>query len=120
MAVEQLFAGVDGGATKTQAVIVNQAGEEVSRAVSGSGNYQAVGLERAVGHTIAAVRGAAIAAGSDTPIAAAWIGLAGIDRPADRTILQPFLAPLAEKVRLTNDAELGLAALRGGFGITVI
>ena len=118
----ELYAGVDGGGTKTQAVVVDRDGVELGRAISGGANYQAIGVDKAVEHITAALRAAAQQAGADpyAPISAAWVGLAGIDRPADRDMLLPRLTPLAGTLRLTNDAELGLAALRGGFGITLI
>lgn len=117
---EPLYAGVDGGATKTLAVVVDAEGREWGRAVSGSGNYQAVGLRRAVEHITAALGEAAKLAGGAPPLAAAWIGLAGVDRPADAALLAPELEPLAGAVRISNDAELALTALDGALGVAVI
>lgn len=114
------FLGVDGGATKTLAVIVDARGRECGRGVAGSGNQAAVGLERAVASIRGAVAAAAQHAGSDAPFRAAWIGLAGVDRPGDRDRLLPHLGTLAAAVRLTNDAELALTGLDRAVGVAVI
>ena len=114
------FLGVDGGATKTLAVIVDERGRERGRGVAGSGNQAAVGLKRAVASIRGAVAAAVQQAGSDAPFRAAWIGLAGVDRPGDRDRLLPHLGTLAAIVRLTNDAELALTGLAGAVGVAVI
>jgi len=114
------FLGVDGGATKTLAVIVDATGREIGRGIAGSGNQAAVGPERAVASIREAVAMAAQRAGSDGAFSAAWIGLAGVDRPGDRDRLLPHLDALAGVVRLTNDAELALTGLDGAVGVAVI
>jgi N-acetylglucosamine kinase-like BadF-type ATPase len=114
------FLGVDGGATKTLAVIVDADGRECGRGMAGSGNQAAVGLERAIESIRGAVAEAARHAGAGTPFHAAWIGLAGVDRPGDRDRLLPHLHTLAGIVRLTNDAELALTGLNQTVGVAVI
>src|SRR5215469_11955832 len=89
------YLGVDGGGTKTLAIVVDEQGIERGRVVAGSANYSAIGLERAVGHVTAAVEEAARAAGTCLPLAAAWLGLAGVDRPADCNALMPSYRLLA-------------------------
>ncbi|MCA1668327.1 MAG: BadF/BadG/BcrA/BcrD type ATPase [Thermomicrobia bacterium] len=116
---ESFFLGVDGGATKTVAVVVDAAGREIGRGMAGSGNQAAVGLERAVASIRGAVAEAARHAGGGA-FRAAWIGLAGVDRPGDRDRLLPHLAMLADVMRLTNDAELALTGLAGAVGVAVI
>ncbi len=114
------FLGIDGGATKTLAVIVDAEGQECGRGSAGSGNQAAVGLERAVASIRGAVAEAARQAGVDAPFRAVWIGLAGVDRPNDRDRLLPHLNALAGVVHLTNDAELVLTGLHGAVGVAVI
>ena len=120
----QFYLGVDGGGTKTLAVVVDVTGDELGRGVSGSANHQAVGAERAVEHIRAAVAVALAATGvtvsSLGQCAAGWFGIAGLDGPADYDLLLPYLRPLAEHVRLTNDAELPLAALPAGIGVALV
>lgn len=115
-----VFLGVDGGATKTLAVIVDVMGRELGRGTAGSGNQAAVGPERAVASIRTAVAEAMRQVEGSEPFCAAWIGLAGVDRPGDRDRLLPHLRTLAETVRLTNDAELALTALTGAVGVAVI
>ena len=115
-----LFAGVDGGGSKTLAVVVDGEGQERGRGTAGSSNYAAVGLDQAIGEIRAAITEAIRVAGSDGPIVAAWIGLAGVDRPADQEALLPHLRQVAGHVQLTNDADLVLTALPNAVGIAAI
>jgi N-acetylglucosamine kinase-like BadF-type ATPase len=112
--------GVDGGGSKTLALIVNEHGEEVGRGLAGGANYNAIGLDEAIKHVYAAVEQAARAAHCTPPFRKAWLGLAGVDRHADHEVLLPHLRDLATTVRLTNDAELLLAALDRGVGVGLI
>jgi N-acetylglucosamine kinase-like BadF-type ATPase len=114
------FLGVDGGGTHVRAVIVDRHGTEVGRGRAGSANPAAVGLEVAVANVREAARSAAQIAGIDLPVAAAWCGLAGVDRPADHAALTPLLEGLADYLRLVNDAELALVSLPGGYGICLV
>ena len=117
---EAYYLGVDGGGSKTLAVIVDEHGEELGRGLAGSANYNAVGLEAAVRHIATAVEQATRTAGCQLPVRKAWFGLAGIDRPADHQTLLPHLRELAEVVQLTNDAELLLAGLENALGVVLI
>lgn len=114
------FLGVDGGGSKTLAVIVDAAGVERGRGMAGSANYKVVGVEAAVAQARLAVEAATVAAGRGAPLTAGWLGLAGVDSPRDHALLLPHLRRLAEVVRLTNDAELALGALPGCVGVTLI
>lgn len=120
MPAPPLFLGVDGGGTKTLAVVVDADGQERGRGMAGGANYNTLGLDTALANLRAAVHAALAAAQAAPPIAAAWIGLAGVDRAADRALLLPRLAPLARVVHLGNDAELALSALPAGVGVALI
>ncbi len=115
-----LYVGVDGGGTSTRAVIVDGGGQECGRGSAGSANPAAAGFDRAVANIRQAVAQAAQVAGQDLPLAGAWYGLAGVYRPGEKQRLLPQLADLADRTRLTNDAELGLAALPGTWGVCLI
>jgi N-acetylglucosamine kinase-like BadF-type ATPase len=115
-----LFAGIDGGASKTIAVVVDADGRERGRGTAPSSNQTAVGLERAAAAVRQAIAEATRAAGEPGPVAAARIGLAGVDRPGDFDAWLPLLRPLAGTVHLSNDAELVLAALPDGVGVAAI
>ena len=116
----RFFLGIDGGGTKTRAVIVDAHGAERSSALAGGANAHRVGIERAVAEVIAATEMAATQAGARLPLDAAWFGLAGMDSPADAQRLLPYLAPLARAIHLTNDAELLLSALPNQVGVALI
>jgi N-acetylglucosamine kinase-like BadF-type ATPase len=117
---ERLYLGIDGGGTKTRAVVVDDAGVERGAATTGCSNYKVVGAEAAIANLLAAARQAGNASGHDRVFAGAWIGAAGIDGAADLALLSPALGALANTVRLTNDAELLLAALPNQVGIALI
>ncbi|HEV7234945.1 MAG TPA: BadF/BadG/BcrA/BcrD ATPase family protein [Ktedonobacteraceae bacterium] len=114
------FLGVDGGGSKTLAIVVDAQGYERGCGRAGSANYNAVGLQKAVDHVRTAIEAATNAAGCHFPLRAAWLGLAGIDGPGDGALLLPHLLPLAKEMRLTNDAELVLSALDGAVGVALI
>lgn len=115
-----LYAGIDGGGTKTLAVLVDESGTERGRGLAGSGNYATIGQEETIANIGTAVKHALGAAGSGAQLGAAWIGLAGVDRPADRARLFPALQRLAPRIELGNDAELALAALPDAQGVALI
>jgi N-acetylglucosamine kinase-like BadF-type ATPase len=112
--------GVDGGGSKTLAVVVDERGNECGRAVAGSSNHTGVGIEQAVRSIYKAVEEAARQAGCVLPLSSGWFGLAGIDSPDDYELLLPYLQPLARDIRLTNDAELLLSGLPSTVGIALI
>lgn len=112
--------GVDGGGSKTLAIVVDAQGNERGHGIAGSANYASVGIDQAVQHIRSAVEEAVKMARCVLPLHAAWLGLAGIDRPDDCDFLLPHLQFLAQIVRLTNDAELVLSALDDVVGIALI
>lgn len=118
--LEPFCLGVDGGGSKTLAVIVDGAGMERGRGRAGSSNHHTAGRDAALTAIQSAVKSACLAAGRQTPLAAAWIGLAGVDRPTDTASLAGEFERLANAVRLTNDAELALGGLPGGVGVALI
>lgn len=117
---EPLFLGVDGGGSKTLAVVVDASGRERGRGHAGGANYRAVGLAAAAAQVHGAVAAALLDADAARPCAAGWLGLAGIDAAADADALRPHLAALAGALRLSNDAELVLGALPEGNGVALI
>jgi N-acetylglucosamine kinase-like BadF-type ATPase len=114
------FLGIDGGGSKTTAVIVDAHGNELARGQAGSSNHGVVGLQQAVAHIHAALAQAKQAANIETMLNTAWLGLAGIDSPAEHQLLFPHIQSLAQKVILTNDADLVLSALDDLVGIALI
>jgi N-acetylglucosamine kinase-like BadF-type ATPase len=119
-ATSELVAGVDGGGSKTLAVVVDCEGNERGRGTAGSSNFTAIGVEQASDAITQAVTEAVNLAGGQLPLRSLWAGLSGIDRPGAREQLQSLIQPVARDIRLTNDAELIFSALAGGIGVVLI
>lgn len=114
------YLGVDGGGSKTRAVVVDAMGAERGRGEAGSSNHQAVGLDAAIAELRRATETAAETAGCRLPAEAAWLGLAGLDSASDFAALLPRTRSFAANVRLTNDAELVLSGVEGQAGVALI
>jgi N-acetylglucosamine kinase-like BadF-type ATPase len=114
------YLAVDGGGTKTHAVIVDVDGNLLGRGAAEGCNHRSEGMERALARLRAAVEAASRQAAHAVPFARAWFGLAGVDGAADAQMLNAHLAPFATELRVTNDAELVLAGLRGEPGVALI
>jgi N-acetylglucosamine kinase-like BadF-type ATPase len=116
--------GVDGGGSKTHALVADERGEVLGFASSGRSNWEDTGLE-AAGAALAEAVGGALAAAQVPPggLAASAFGLAGLDWGPDRPMLAALLEPLglAGPRRLENDSFI---ALRAGasrpFGVVVV
>jgi N-acetylglucosamine kinase-like BadF-type ATPase len=116
--------GVDGGGSKTHALVADERGEVLGFSSSGRSNWEDTGLE-AAGAALAEAIGGALAAAQVSPgaLAASAFGLAGLDWDPDRPMLGALLDPLglAGPRRLENDSFI---ALRAGasrpFGVVVI
>lgn len=107
-----ILIGVDGGGTKTEALVAF--GDRIAGSgLSGSSNYQKVGYEAAIQSIERAIEQAwADARVKPAPPSAICLGLSGVDRAADEQMWADWLAGYApDSARLvTNDCELALAA----------
>lgn len=124
VAQTQLLLGVDGGGSKTIALLADAKGKVLGRGSAGTANHFTVGKEQACAAIEQAVAASFAEAGlGRTSIAALCFGLAGVDRPDNRALFEPWIAqqfPDA-KASLVNDAELVLAAgTPEGWGIALI
>jgi N-acetylglucosamine kinase-like BadF-type ATPase len=118
--------GVDGGGSKTAALIALLDGSVVGRGAGGSSNYRGVGIEQACASIDQALQ-AAFASANMAPYPAsvrmACFGLAGVDRPGDPA---PVLEWAASRwpgmpVKIVSDGRLVLAAgTPQGWGAGVI
>ncbi|MEO8042304.1 MAG: BadF/BadG/BcrA/BcrD ATPase family protein [Acidobacteriota bacterium] len=120
----QLFLGVDGGGTKTQIAIMNEAREVRCEGFAGPSNPLRVGVETAVTNIAKAINEACDRDGvSRGDIASATLGLAGVRR-ADlkRSVRESFIKRLGiRKVEVVTDAEIALyATTQGKPGLVVI
>ncbi len=122
----QLLLGVDGGASKTRALLATLDGDVLGAGTAGPSNYQSVGLEAAVEALRQAVHEAFATAQlrpGQHEVVAACFGLAGVDRPRDRERLLRRLAEegFARRLEVVNDCLLVLAAgCPEGWGIALI
>lgn len=120
----RLALGVDGGATKTMAVLGDDTGRVLGAALSGPSNYQLVGLERAMQSIREAAEQAASAAGvSMDRIGFGMFGLAGADFPVDFENLERGLSETfpGMEFEIVNDTWVGFrAGTADNFGGVVI
>lgn len=127
MQTDPLVLGIDGGGTKTVALLASLRDEGealVSRGLGGPGNPRAAGFAAALGAIDGAINAAFAAAGiSRGPVAAACIALAGAGRPEERTRIEAWAAEcsLAQRVMVVHDAAPLLAAgTPAGWGVALI
>lgn len=123
--MEDLILGLDGGGSKTRALLADRTGRVLGVGSAPSSNYQTVGFAAATAAIVAALQQAARQAGyADVPrVAAACLGLAGVDRPADAARFDAWLRDqgLAARWAIVNDAELVLAGgTPAGWGVALI
>ena len=118
--------GIDGGGTKTQAVIINSQGNECGLGIGGPSNYGDVGIDAARSNIEQSVNAARSMAGLKiTPFAAAFLGLAGVAAPTDRKIIRQMaleigLAP-NDRLGVDHDNRIALSGgLSGRPGIVLI
>lgn len=115
-----LFAGIDGGGTKTAIVVVDAKGVPVYRGQASSSNAAVVGHDEAAGTLHRLMLSAAAGSDAELPFTAAWFGLSGSDRPEDHRILRPRLEDTATEIMMTNDAELALGGLPDRIGVAIV
>lgn len=111
-----LIAGVDGGASKTRAVLITSDGAVVGAATVASASAYHREPEEAAAVVIAAVRQALARARRRGPVTALGAGLAGADDPRihERLIEALGGSGLARSVHVDHDAA---AALAGGLAL---
>lgn len=124
MTSKKLLLGIDGGGSKTLALIADESGNVIGRGSAESSNYHSVGKEKALESLNHAIRFAfADAELSPQNFRAACIGLAGVDRPQDRAVIESWAKENLPDtlVKIVNDAELVLAAgTPDGWGVAMI
>lgn len=105
------YLGVDGGGSKTYALIADEHGMIIGKGQSGNGNHQ-TDYEEAKHSLRESVEMALNQAGlSQDEITFAYFGLAGADREVDYEILRPMLAELGlPKYDLNCDTVIALRA----------
>lgn len=119
-----LALGVDGGGTKTEATLVDLAGNVLGRGIAGTSNYQKVGFIAAATEIKLAIEYALHEAQAmPGEVGAIALGMAGVDRAEDVLVYEGWAREHFPQARVVvvNDAELVLpAGTPDGWGIGVI
>lgn len=124
-----LVVGVDGGATKTAAVLADGSGVPLARSVTGPSNFQIIGPEEAGKAILKAVEECCAAAGFKvTEVDAVVAGLTGAGREVDQKRMAEALVTIAasrnvslKNLRIVTDALIALeGAFRGAPGVILI
>ncbi|MFO0723316.1 MAG: BadF/BadG/BcrA/BcrD ATPase family protein [Myxococcota bacterium] len=122
--MSRLVLGVDGGGTKTQALVADEAGRILGEGRAGGSNYAAAGEEAAAQALRAAIDAAlASAGGSQERLAAAGLGLSGFDGPPEQAIVGRLVDRVLPGVPrfLENDSLLVLrAGTDDGVGVGLV
>ena len=121
----KILLGIDGGGSKTIALVADLKGMILGRGSSGASNHLSVGFEAACMAIEQAIQAALKAAGLDSEPhpAALCLGLGGAGRPADVQRFEEFFKSRYPGILLqvTTDAHLALAAgTQEGWGICLI
>src|SRR5438067_13003673 len=118
------FLGVDGGASKTAALVIDESGKSLGSGVAGPSNHLRVGIENAARNIERAVNKALVAADvASREIQWAYCGIAGADHPAHRQEVVDSLNIFFPRGNFTvdNDARIALTGAIGfGLGVVVI
>jgi N-acetylmuramic acid 6-phosphate etherase len=112
----QYFLCVDGGGSKCTAVLISSTGTTLV-GEAGPCNPSTIGLDATVGVISTAINAALAETGealsniANLPIASAWIGVAGYDRPTlavsiNKAMSQLLGLPLGPRLRITADIDL--------------
>jgi len=118
------FLGVDGGASKTAALVTDDQGKSLGDGVAGPSNHLRVGIETAARNIERAVNKALVNADvASREIVWAYCGIAGADHPAHRQEIVDSLNIFFPRGNFTvdNDARIALTGAIGfGAGAVVI
>lgn len=111
-----LYLGVDGGGTKTHAVIIDERQRVVGKGLAGPSNPLRVGIASAATAIREAIDKACAAAGAErAAILAAKVGLAGVRRGDLRVRMREALTGLGIRVlNVVTDADIALFGATGG------
>lgn len=122
----RLVLGIDGGGTKTTALVMNEQGTVLSTGHSGPSNYDDIGLETTKKNLAMAVANARARANlPEKPFDAAFLGMAGVVSKTDRQLITQLAHDLNLAtdacIKVDHDCRIALAGgLSGRPGIVLI
>jgi N-acetylglucosamine kinase-like BadF-type ATPase len=107
-----LYVGVDGGSTKTIAVVINEDKKELGSFSTGSSNKNSVGAETAKTNIHKAILGALDQAKlSIDDIEGICLGLSGADRPEDKIMVASWMEGFSKaRLRIESDPMTNLSS----------
>jgi N-acetylglucosamine kinase-like BadF-type ATPase len=124
MTATKYYLGVDGGASKTAALVIDENAQQLGRGIAGPSNHLRVGIETATRNIERAVNIALVEAGmAIRQIEYAYCGIAGADHPAHRQRVIDSLRIFFPRGNfiVDNDARIALTGAVGfGSGIVII
>ncbi|MCU0512932.1 MAG: ATPase [Anaerolineae bacterium] len=124
--MNRYLAGIDGGGTRTRAVILEEDGRVIGSGSAGASNYDDVGIEAACASIGAALAGARQQAGlpAAIPMASVFFGMAGVTSEQDHQVMGDIAARLGftgAHIGIDHDCRIALAGgLSGRPGIVLI
>ncbi len=120
------YLGIDGGGTKTRALLTDQMGQVRGVGRAGSANPNHYSREQARESLRDAIREAVRDRPGDFPLASVFLGMGGVSTDADREEIRSLVREIPEvgssvRVTVDNDAVVGLTGgLSGKPGIALI
>jgi N-acetylglucosamine kinase-like BadF-type ATPase len=129
MAKQQFVIGLDGGGTKTAAVLADIHGNVLAEETGGPSNFQIIGIEKAAETILGLIERCCKQHGcSSDDVAGVTVGLTGAGRPGDQRRMWEGLIGAAERrnvslnmVVVESDARIALeGAFKGKVGIILI
>ena len=106
------YLGIDGGGTKTAAVICDEKGNTISSFIGESINYNSVGMDIARENLRKTVDGAT--GGNHIRLSAAFIGMSAISERADDEFTQTICKGIidCDKIVMDSDVYIGIEAMK--------
>lgn len=124
MSSPSYFIGVDGGASKTAALVTDADGQALGRGLAGGSNHLRIGLEEATRNVERAINAALVESGiAIRQVEHAYCGIAGADHPLHRAKVVEALSVFFPRGNFTvdSDARIALTAAVGfGHGVVII
>lgn len=129
MAKKEFVIGIDGGGTKTAAMLADMQGNVIAEETAGASNFQIIGTDKSADVLLDLIRKCCKAAGcSFADVQCIVAGLTGAGRDSDKKQMNDALVALAKENRITlnqvvieSDARIALeGAFRGQAGIILI
>src|SRR6185436_7945998 len=116
------YIGVDGGASKTAAIVIDENGDAHGRGLAGPSNHLRVGIEEATRNIERAVNKALVEAGvALRDVEYAYCGIAGADHPVHRQKVIDSLRVFFPRGNFIVDTDARIALTAGvGFGAGIV